>query len=217
MQGQVHATIFPLFSTPVYYVEDTGFRLDEETLKVLEDLPLPDKGGPGLTEDLYILKRPELKEALATVREHLDIYVSQICSFKEEFILTNSWLTRNKTGQDHYRHFHPNSIFNGVFYLRADPSSAPIHFHGKTALSKDFNFTYNIENYNIYNSENWRVPVKTGSLLIFPSTLEHSAGPNLSEDTRICLGFNSFVRASFGNHDYASDIDLSNLKDPHDD
>lgn len=215
MQG--NTIVYPLFSTPVYYVEDTGFRLDQETLKLLEDLPMPQKGGPGLTEDLYILKRPELKEAYEVIKHHLDIYVSNICSFKEEFILTNSWLTRNKTGQDHYRHFHPNSIFNGVFYLRADPNTAPIRFHGKTALSKDFNFTYNIENYNIYNSENWQVPVQTGSLLIFPSTLEHSAGVNQSPETRICLGFNSFVRAQFGNHDYASDIDLSNLNDPYND
>ncbi len=214
---QFSATVFPLFSTPVYFVEDTGFRLDETTLKTLEDLPLPKNGGPGLTDDLYILKRPELKEAKDLIQQHLDIYVSQICSFKEEFFLTNSWLTRNKTGQHHYRHFHPNSIFNGVFYLRADSQTAPIRFHGKTSLSKDFNFTYNIENFNIYNSENWQVSVQTGSLLIFPSTLEHSAGPNESPETRICLGFNSFVRANFGGHDYASDIDLSNLKDPYND
>ncbi len=214
---EIHPIVYPLFSTPVYHVEDTGLRIEENILKDLENLPLPDRNGPGLTEDLYILKKPELRSAYDVVKQHLDFYVKNICGFNEEFILINTWLTRNKTGQNHYRHFHPNSIFNGVLYLRADPNTAPIHFHGKTALSKGFDFTYTIDNFNIYNSENWQVPVQTGSLLIFPSTLEHSAGVNESPETRICLGFNAFVRAKFGSHDYASDIDLSNLKDPYND
>ena len=211
---QGHAIIYPLFSTPVYHIEDTGFR----TSKLIIDnlLKLSRTSGPGLSEDRFILRLPYMSEVKSLVDYHLNNYVKQVCGITESFEVTNSWVTVNTEGVDHYRHLHPNSIFSGTLYLQADDGASPINFHGKRKLTPDFNFTWNFSEQNIYNSENWTVPTRTGTITLFPSTLEHSAPKNHSRTPRICLGFNAFVRANFGDKSYASDIDLTGIKNYYD-
>lgn len=207
---QQHAIVYPLFSTPVYHVEDTGFRPSKLIIDQL--IALPRSSAPGLSEDRFILRLPFMHEIKRLVEYHLDNYVKQVCGITESFEVTNSWITVNSDGVDHYRHLHPNSIFSGTFYLQAEEGSSPIQFHGKHKLTPDFNFTWNLSEQNVYNSENWIVPIQTGTLTLFPSSLEHSAPKNASINPRVCLGFNAFVRASFGDKSYASDIDLTGMK-----
>ena len=47
-------------------------------------------------------------------------------------------------------------------------------------------------NYNVYNSSSWWLPVETGKLMLFPSSLQHSVAPVTADDTRISLAFNTF-------------------------
>lgn len=212
---QQNATIYPLFSTPVYHVEDTGFRVPQSTIDNLIQLPRSDRG-PGLTQDRLILRMPYLQDVKELLEYHLDKYTRLVCGFIEPFEITNSWAIINTGDVSHYQHQHPNSIFSGTLYLQAEQGASPINFHGKHRLTPEFNFTWGINEYNIYNSENWTVPVQTGTLTIFPSSLEHSVPPNASKEPRVCLAFNAFVRANFGDKCYASDIDLTGIKNYYD-
>ena len=71
--------------------------------------------------------------------------------------------------------FHKNSC-NGYPYIKFKPSE-----------------------YNLYNSENWSVPVQKQKLILFPSTLKHSGSNLTSNKTRISLSFNVFVKGVVGN------------------
>ena len=42
------------------------------------------------------------------------------------------------------------------------------------------------------------MPVKSGTMVIFPSHLEHCVDQNLFNDNRIVIGFNAFVEGNFG-------------------
>ena len=53
--------------------------------------------------------------------------------------------------------------------------------------------------FNQFNSEKWWMPVKSGTMIIFPSHLEHGVDQNLFYDNRIVIGFNTFVKGNFGN------------------
>jgi uncharacterized protein (TIGR02466 family) len=205
--------IYPLFSSPVYHVDDIGYRPSDELIATLESLPSSKSWShSGLTKDERILDREDMQELKGICQHYLSDYIKTVCGYKENFIITNSWLSRNPKFQGHNQHNHANSIFSGCLYLKANKDTAPIQFRSKNRLSKDFNFAYEIETSNVFNASEWTVPVSTGSLVIFPSYLHHGSLPNLDDTTRICLGFNSFVQDRFGGINYSSDVDLSSVK-----
>jgi len=209
--------VYPLSAIPILYVKDTNLRLNEETFNKLGQLskylfPSSDENLVNFSDNNRVLNLDCLKEARNICEYYLDKYIKDICAYKEKFIITNSWLTINKKDSlGHWPHNHPNSIFSGCLYLETGDESSSIIFHPKSILSKEFRFTYNIINNTIYNTEEFTVPVYTGSIVIFPSYLAHSVPPHTSDNTRICLCFNSFVKDKFGDRAYCSDIDLTNI------
>ena len=203
--------IYPLFSTPVYYVRDTGFRLDDPVLdQLLDTANIPSLNSEcGLSKDVFIFDRPELYEARKTCEYHLNEYVKNICGFTDEFYITNSWLSRNEPGVPHHEHYHLNSIFSGCLYLRSSPDSQ-MQYSGKNHFSRHWPLTFHkTEAYNIYNSEKWWVPVDTGCIVIWPSDVNHSSSPNPLDDTRIVVCFNTFIRGNMGDTGvYVTDLVL---------
>lgn len=199
--------IYPLFSTPIYFQPNTGARVDEAVLDELVELPgLSDDCG--LSKNIDVLDRPDLKHIRTLCEYHLQEYVRDVCAFDNEIYITTSWLSRNPPGVDHPPHYHPNSLYSGCLYLRSSPDNR-LSFHGQNYFSGHFPLTYNIKQYNIYNSDEWWVPVDTGTIVIFPSNLKHSAGPNHSNEVRVALCFNSFIKGTLGGPgDYAGRLEL---------
>lgn len=109
------------------------------------------------------------------------------------FSITQSWLNVTTKGQWHHRHHHQNSIISGVYYAEADGEDR-IMFHRSGVTVLQFPPT----SWNPYNSDSWWLPVSTGDLLLFPSTLEHSV-PNVQTDTRrVSLSFNTWFSGEAG-------------------
>lgn len=200
-------TIYPLFSAPIYCQFNTGFRLNESVIDELAELPgLGDDCG--LSKNIDVLDRPDLIQARDLCEYHLQQYVKDICAFDNEIYITTSWLSRNPKGVDHPPHFHPNSLFSGCLYLRSSPDNR-LSFHGQNHFTSHFPLTYNLKQFNIYNSDEWWVPVDTGTIVIFPSNLKHSASPNILDEIRVALCFNSFIKGTLGGPgDYASRLEL---------
>ena len=53
-------------------------------------------------------------------------------------------------------------------------------------------------NNNIFNSDTWWYPAKVGTLLLFPSHLEHSVPELEAEKDRYSLSFNTFFKGELG-------------------
>lgn len=207
--------IHPISAIPVYHIEDTGFRLTKDVLTILENLPSDQTQSDlvSLSNDTNVLRLNYLKEVDKLCKYHLNSYIKDICGYSEEFIITNSWVTiHKKSSAGHYPHTHPNSIFSGCVYLDTGSEESSINFHTKSRLSVDFKFDYKVIKDTLYNCKVVSISVQTGSLLIFPSNLEHSVSPHTSDGTRIALCFNTFVRSKFENNLYAADLDLSNTR-----
>jgi ectoine hydroxylase-related dioxygenase (phytanoyl-CoA dioxygenase family) len=82
--------------------------------------------------------------------------------------------------------------------------------HGKTHFDRQMNFMYNhTGDFNVYNSSIYHLNVETGSIVLWPSDIEHGSNPNPSDELRIALCFNSFVRGKlgFGNM-YVADLEI---------
>ena len=200
--------IVPLFSVPILYQLDSGRRLTTDELDIISSLdrePVPNN----FTKNRSILELPGLEQLKNFCQTAINDYATEVCKVTDEFYITNSWATKNLTSVDHHKHAHPNSIFSGVFYFQAEENASPMTVHYKSPIFKNFALDYHYSEYSMFNSDDWSFPVQTGTLIIFPSWLDHGSLKNESVEPRQLIGFNSFVRGKFGDLNYSSDLELA--------
>ena len=104
------------------------------------------------------------------------------------FQVTGCWANANAPGASHPIHHHPNNFLSGVYYIRVGPGANTINFHDprpQTGIIRP-----PVTELSAQNTDLVVVPVKDGTLLLFPAYLEHSVGPNESADLRISVSFN---------------------------
>ena len=120
--------------------------------------------------------------------------------------ITQSWLNLSRKGQWHHQHSHPNSLWSGVFYVEAEESDR-IVFH--RSLLPGGSFQLETQEFNTANSTTWWIQSRPNTLLIFPSTLQHSVPPTKAEQ-RISLSFNTFPTATIGQPESLTELLLGN-------
>ena len=200
--------IVPLFSVPIFYQFDSGHRLSNNELEIISLLdrePVPNN----FSKNRNVLNLPGLEQLKTFCQTAINNYAAEVCKVTDEFYITNSWVTKNLTSVAHHKHHHPNSIFSGVFYFQAEENTSSMTVHHKSPIFKNFAFDYHYSGYSMFNSNDWSFPVQTGTLIIFPSWLEHGSLKNESTLPRQLIGFNSFVRGKFGDFNYCSDLELA--------
>ena len=200
-------SIAHLFATPVYS-QDTNFKFFEKEKEFINSLQYEEyeRSGCMLSKDEYIFRHKNLNRIKIECEKHLRVYTEKVLCIKQNFYITNSWITKKERGQSHTWHTHPNSVFSGVFYMNDEGSDSNLNFRGKPQFSP-FNLKYSHSEFNQFNSEKCGISVKNGTMIIFPSHLEHGVDQNLSYDNRIVIGFNSFVEGNFG-EDYCARLTL---------
>jgi len=63
-----------------------------------------------------------------------------------------------------------------------------------TTLTPDVNY------FNQYTQQSWRLKPETGMLVVFPSQIIHNVEKNLTQNERYAIAFDVFVRGKFGEH-----------------
>jgi len=142
------------------------------------------------SEDLTY-KIPELeplKEKIVRLSELMHKEFKLKKSFKP--VLDNIWVNINPKGGFNVPHIHGDSIFSGVFYLKAVEGNGRINFTNPAS-----NIPYHmpgliIDQFNHKNSGTAFHYPQPGKLLIFPSWLSHYVEPNLLDQDRISIAFN---------------------------
>jgi len=140
-------------------------------------------------------------DRLAAVRERikieLDKYIdSVVCpEYRPEIVITQSWLNYSQKGQWHHRHEHPGSWLSACYYVAADAESDKIFFHREKRYER---ILFPPAEFNPFNSESWWIPVGTGDLVIFPSSLTHHVAPVETDTTRISLSLNTWFNGTAG-------------------
>ena len=160
--------------------------------------------GNTTSNETYVLdKLPNLKEKLMEkVRFH---FYDTLKHVKEsEIYITQSWLNLTKKDQFHHTHKHPNSILAGVFYLQTVDDDC-ISFDNTLRVDQ---VRPSIESFNSCNSSLYNQPVHRNMLVIFPSSLMHNVPTVKSDQVRISLAFNTFVKGVLGKDDQLSRVNL---------
>jgi uncharacterized protein (TIGR02466 family) len=200
MKNYTTNTLFPL----VIVSSELEREFTTEELDLLSNLPCTGNDGNLNSVDSYILDNPELASLKSSLLGGVKNYMDEIiCANPNvESYITQSWVHYTGLGQFHHKHCHENSYLSGVLYIKADEDTDKIQFYNDKY--KQINLVPT--EWNIFNSESWWYPVKTGQLLIFPSHLVHSVMPKQDSNLRISLAFNTFLKGNLGSNKRLSEL-----------
>ena len=192
-----------LFPTAVTYF-DFGSKLTDLELKFITEQETRNNDGNTTSINNNLFESAELAEVARFCEESLQQYFKEVYAPKHDVTpyITQSWANYTKKGQWHHKHEHPNSFISGVFYVQAQKDIDKIYFY-KNGYQQ---IKVPTESFNLYNSESWWLGVETGQLILFPSHLTHMVQAVQTDETRISISFNTFLKGYIGN-----DMELTGL------
>ena len=119
--------------------------------------------------------------------------------FKKEFltqkpVLGNMWANINYPGNANRPHLHPNSLFSGVYWVKAPEKSGSLMLYEPRP---GVQCTMPNRKEGELPPELWRevhYAPRAGTAVMFPAWLWHEVKPNESNDIRISVSFNFLQR-----------------------
>jgi len=129
----------------------------------------------------------------------IDEYCKQTYDFdtdKVQLYITQSWTNLTKKGEFHHMHNHQNSIISGVFYFEGNKDDV-IEFYNPNPWLGD-RWAVDAKANNDFNSQTWWWPADIGTLILFPSQLEHAVPEVEGDRDRYSMSFNTFFRGQIG-------------------
>jgi uncharacterized protein (TIGR02466 family) len=203
----IESNINGIFPTPIYISKLNREITNKELLFIDKTKSDCNKNEGNITSnDNYILNH----KAFKNLKEDLDLrvkdYFEKVISTTDAIkpYITQSWLNYTETNQYHHKHTHSNSLVSGVLYINCNEKFDKIKF---------FNIEYKtikpeVKEWNIWNSESWWFSVKTGDIILFPSSLTHMVETKQGDNTRISLAFNVFIKGTVGNNKQLTELIL---------
>jgi hypothetical protein len=191
---------YPIVKVPtgeLLYNNELNFLKGLDTREQIEHIHNSPKISFRITKGVHILDSVELLRVRDFIWNNFCEYVDDILEIENQFYMCNSWATFQKKVDFHDSHQHTNAIYSVVFYVEADEDS--LEFTSpQSKIHEGFNFSYNVKNYNVFNSRSWRVPVKTGDMVIFPGIINHGSTIHQSDTDRILIAASFFMKGEIG-------------------
>jgi uncharacterized protein (TIGR02466 family) len=196
----MNTIVTPLKGIPISF-SNTNFTLTQEEKNIIyqQDNYMLGDGehtAPSSSKDLYVLNKPGLNRIKYFFEDIIKDYKENVIEITDEIYMTNSWITFNNKKHFHHKHRHPNVFLSMIYYVASE--SGDLQFYFKSSLQEGFYLDYTIKNYNIFNSTKWTFEVKTKDIIIFPGWVTHSTTSNLSDEKRIAIVANFFIRGKLG-------------------
>ena len=189
------------FPTPIYIADIEHPTLNQELERDIIAWSKRDKGvvrtnvqGWHSTTNMQDL--PEFKKLVDM------LYACQKTIYEQEYyesepVLGNMWANINPPGGMNRAHQHPNSLWSGVYYIKAPKNSGHLKIDDPRSSAamcrpqqKDVKKPARLFRETHYE------PI-AGRCIMFPSWLMHCVDPNESNDIRISVSFNFLQKGMF--------------------
>jgi uncharacterized protein (TIGR02466 family) len=193
--GWIEASeVIPMFPTLVWKIQlraELRETMDAGILAALarirRDVPTLTPG-QGWQSEKSLHEREEFRELVERIGSAASGILRFLLIGYDRYEITGCWANVLTGGASHKRHTHPNNFLSGVYYLRTHPGADTLNFHDprpQTAVIRP-----PVTGLSAENTDQVVVRVANGTLLMFPSWLEHSVDPTRSDDERISISFN---------------------------
>lgn len=138
--------------------------------------------------DVPLSEYTELVDIEKCINDSIEKFSVQISpNFKAR--LDNSWINMNDPGNYNRRHSHPISTFSGCFYVEVPENSGEVIFYKEHSAIVHYPIRLDDDTDPMfYNFVTYRP--QNGTILIFPSWIDHMVTENKSSQTRISIAFN---------------------------
>ena len=183
--------MFPTLVWKIQVKAEVHEAIDARILAVLERMrqDLPRLGpGQGWQSMQTLHEREEFRDLMSCINKAATSILHFLKIGYDAFEVTGCWANVLAKGAAHRAHSHPNNFLSGVYYVRTHPGTNTINFHdprSQTGIIRPPVVELSAE-----NTDQVVVGVKNGTLLIFPSYLQHSVDTNTSEEERVSISFN---------------------------
>ena len=189
------------FPTPIYILDIKDQNLNAQLERDVISWMNQDKGikrtnikGWHSTTNMH--ERPEFKRLVDALYEaQKKIYIEE--HLESEPFLGNMWANVNPPGGMNRAHQHPNSLWSGVYYIKAEKNSGQLKIDDPRAAAS---MVRPRQKSDKVPSRLWREthyePV-AGRCIMFPSWVMHCVDPNESNDIRISVSFNFLQKGMF--------------------
>ena len=187
------------FPTPVYIQEvSNAVELNQHLEKHILQWSQQDKGvsktNAGGWHSTTDMNQKEEYNVLTK-----ELFAMQDKIFTKEFltlkpVLGNMWANINYPGNANRPHLHPNSLFSGVYWVKAPEKSGSLMLYEPRP---GVQCTMPNRKEGELPPELWReihYTPRAGTIVMFPAWLWHEVKPNESNDTRISVSFNFLQR-----------------------
>ena len=189
------------FPTPIYILDIKDQSLNLQLEKDVINWMNQDKGivrtnvnGWHSTTDMH--EKPEFKRLVNALYEaQKKIYIEE--HLESEPFLGNMWANINPPGGMNRAHQHPNSLWSGVYYIKATENSGDLKIDDPRNCASMIRPKQKQGKLpaRLYRETHYK-PI-TGRCIMFPSWLMHCVDPNKSNDIRISVSFNFLQKGMY--------------------
>ncbi len=143
-----------------------------------------------------ILEESQFKNLKKEIDNHVSYFFHEILGYSEAATTTHasSWFVKSNPGQKTIDHSHANSLISGVLYFKTPKNSGNIIFISDMPQVLSNIIVPDVKNKNFYNDRSYGITPQENMLILFPSYLKHQVDYNKSNETRLSLAFNYFIK-----------------------
>ena len=185
------------FSTPVWIKQLNNFENINDELKsyiyqARKDNPegVKKSNVNGWHSEGFDLKNQSLKNFITEISNNIGSAIKDMNWDLDSQIarITNMWAIINKDRAFNERHHHGNSSLSAAYYVKAEKNAGDLIFFDPRQANVFHHPTS--KEANSLNCQVQSVAPRAGTLVLFPSYLEHKVAENLSNEERIVVSFN---------------------------
>ena len=189
------------FPTPIYIADIKHPTLNQELERDIVAWSKQDKGVvrtnvQGWHSDTNMGDLPQFKKLLDMLYAcQKTIYEQE--NYESEPVLGNMWANINPPGAMNRAHQHPNSLWSGVYYIKAPKNSGHLKIddpRSSAAMCRPKQKEGPMPA-RLFRETHYE-PI-AGRCIMFPSWLTHCVDPNNSNDIRISVSFNFLQKGMF--------------------
>ena len=197
-ESMLNPVVHGIFPTPLIFTNIEREFTKEELEFFDEQSKTTFKNEGNVTSlDNYLMRHDPMTTIKQEITSALQLYLDEVIKPKDDVkpYITQSWLNYTDENQYHHKHAHPNSFLSGVMYVNAAPEKDKITFFNDSVYKQIKLYP---KEWNLCNAESWFFTVKTGDIVVFPSSLIHMVEQKAGNNIRTSLAFNSFLRGAIG-------------------
>ena len=185
------------FSTPIWTSKINNFeKINKEMNGYISSLHKKDALGivksnfKGWHSKNFNLQDKEPKEFIESIKNNINNSLNDMnWDLKSQSVnIKSMWAIINEQGAWNQKHHHSNSDISAAYYVEAHDNCGDIVFYDPRP-ARVYKHPISIEPNNLNATVNSIKP-EPGLLVLFPSYLEHSVNPNISNKKRIVISFN---------------------------